>query len=123
MQWIYIFIAACMETCWTYSLKYLEFRKIPNLRFSTLLESEGLMIWVPLAGYIVFGIGNIYFFSMAMKQIPTATAFAVWTSVSIVLIKISEVVITKSSISYQEIFFLTLTVAGIIGLKYFSTGS
>ena len=121
MKWIYIFIAACMETCWTYSLKYLEFRKIPDLRLSTLFYSENLLIWVPLVGYIGFGIGNIYFFSMAMKQISTATAFAVWTSVSIVLIKISEAVITKTAISYQEIFFLALTIAGIIGLKNYST--
>ncbi len=120
MAWIYLIIASAFETCWTFSFKYLEFRKISTLRFSNLLTPEGYMVWIPLLGYIVFGIGNIYFLSLAMKQISIATAFAVWTAVSIVLIKLTEVFITKATISFPEIFFLSVTVAGIIGLKIYS---
>ncbi len=121
MAWIYIFIAAAFETCWTFCFRYLEFRKIPTLRFSNFFTPEGYQIWIPLLGYIVFGIGNIYFMSMAFKQISVATAFAVWTSVSIVLIKLIELKINKTTISLPEIFFLFVIIAGIVGLKAYST--
>ena len=117
MQWIYLVIAALMETLWTISLKYLEFKKIPTLRFSNLFSTEGLAVFLPLTGYIVFGIANIYFFSMAMKEIPIAIAFAAWTAFSIVFMTLIQMIVTKTFISLPEVFFLVLTIAGIIGLK------
>ena len=45
---------------------------------------------VPFVGYILFGLANIYLFSLAIKQIPTATAFAVWTAITLIFIKIAE---------------------------------
>jgi quaternary ammonium compound-resistance protein SugE len=117
MPWIYLFIAAIFETCWTFSLKYLEFSKLKMLTFGTFLQPEGLIIWLPLLGYIVFGVGNIYCFSLAMKHIPTATAFAVWTAISMGLIKLAEVFVFHQKVSTSEIFFLMLITVGIIGLK------
>jgi quaternary ammonium compound-resistance protein SugE len=74
-------------------------------------------ILLPFLGYIVFGIGNIYFFSLAMKNIPIATAFAVWTALTIVVLKISEYLFFQEKISLSEIFFIMLIVIGIVGLK------
>ncbi len=54
----------------------------------------------PLAGYLLFGLANVYFFSLAIKQIPTATAFAVWTGVSLVLIKLADSVFFHESVSW-----------------------
>jgi quaternary ammonium compound-resistance protein SugE len=117
MSWIYLFLAAILETCWTFSLKYLVFKKLKTITLQNFIQPEGLEAWVPLAGYIAFGVGNIYFFSMAMKEIPTATAFAVWTAISMALIKLAEVLIFKNTISWAEIFFLMLITVGIVGLK------
>lgn len=81
---------------------------------------QGIGIVSPLAGYVLFGLANVYFFSLALKQIPTATAFAVWTGSSIVLIKLAGTVFFRESVSWQEIFFMLLIMCGIMGLKFFA---
>jgi quaternary ammonium compound-resistance protein SugE len=118
LHWFYLIIAALLETAWTFSIKFLTFKDVLKLRFHNFYSpTEGLPTLLPFLGYIVFGIGNIYFFSLAMKNIPTATAFAVWTALTIVLIKLSEVFFCKEKVSMTEIGFTMLIVVGIIGLK------
>jgi quaternary ammonium compound-resistance protein SugE len=118
LHWTYLIIAALLETAWTFSIKFLTFKDVLKLRVHNFYSpTEGLPTLLPFLGYIVFGIGNIYFFSLAMKHIPTATAFAVWTALTIVLIKFTEVFFFKERISIAEIGFTMLIVVGIIGLK------
>ncbi|MBS1532014.1 MAG: multidrug efflux SMR transporter [Bacteroidetes bacterium] len=122
MAWLYLFIAALFESAWTFSLKFMRFGEIKTLRFTNFYKAtEGLPIFLPFLGYILFGIGNIYFFSMAIKQVPTATAYAVWTAATLVLIKLAEVTFFKQRISFLEIFFMLLIMTGILGLKFFGT--
>jgi quaternary ammonium compound-resistance protein SugE len=122
LAWIYIFIAATFEAAWTFSLKFMKFSDVKTLRFTNFYKAaEGLPILIPFAGYILFGIGNIYFFSMAIKQVPTATAYAVWTAVTLILIKVAEVTFFKQQISFLEIFFMLMIMTGILGLKFYGT--
>ena len=118
MAWIYLVIAALFETVWTFAVKYLKFSDFKHLTLANFHKSDGLRIMAPLAAYIVFGVANVYFFSLALKQVSTATAFAVWTAVTLAFIKIAEVAFLHESISWNETFFLLLIMAGIIGLKY-----
>ena len=121
MAWLYVFIAAIFEAAWTFSLKFMRFGDVKTLRFTNFYKTaEGLPILIPFLGYILFGIGNIYFFSMAIKQVPTATAYAVWTAATLVLIKFAEVAFFKQRISFAEIFFMLMIMTGIMGLRYFS---
>lgn len=120
MAWIYLMLAATLETCWMFSLKFLAFSKFKLLTFQNFFTSEGLNIWLPLAGYILFGIANVYFFSLAMKTIPSAIAFTIWTAMSITFIKIVEVTFFKGTLSALEVFFLALVLIGIVGLKVVS---
>ena len=113
-------LAATLETCWMFSLKFLAFSKFKSLTFQNFFTSEGLNIWLPLAGYILFGIANVYFFSLAMKTIPSAIAFTIWTAMSITFIKIVEVTFFKGTLSALEVFFLALVLIGIVGLKVVS---
>ena len=85
--------------------------------------SGGLPIFAPLLGYIVFGIGNIYFISLAMKQIPMAMAVAIWMSMSLVFIKGAEMIFFHQRISIAEVFFISLIIVGIVGLKVYSTNN
>ena len=95
---------------------------IKTLRFTNFYKvAEGLPILVPFLGYILFGIGNIYFFSMAIKQVPTATAYAVWTAATLILIKFAEVAFFTQRISFVEIFFMLMIMTGILGLKFYGT--
>lgn len=122
MAWFYLFIAALFESAWTFSLKFMRFGDLKTLRFTNFYKTaEGLPILVPFLGYILFGIGNIYFFSMAIKHVSTATAYAVWTAITLVLIKLAEVAIFKQKISWLEVFFMMMIMAGIMGLKFYGT--
>ncbi|MDN3582980.1 DMT family transporter [Mucilaginibacter flavus] len=120
MAWIYLIIAAAFEAAWTFSLKWMKFSDLKALRWNSVLSIQhGLPAWLPFAGYILFGIGNIYFFSLAIKLVPTAVAYAVWTAVTLVLIKLTEMLLFHQKISWTELFFMTLIMTGILGLKYF----
>lgn len=114
-------LAALMEACWTYSLKIMQFKNLKQLSWSNFyIPQSGLKILAPFAGYICFGIANVYFFSMASRQIPLATAFAVWTGASLILIKLSEVLFFQQKISMAEVFFMLMIMGGITGLKFFA---
>jgi quaternary ammonium compound-resistance protein SugE len=52
-----------------------------------------------------------------MKTIPTSMAFAVWTAVSMIFIKIIDLLFFHDKLSLIEFFFLALIMIGIIGLK------
>ena len=117
-HWFYLFIAALLETAWTYSIKFLTFKDVLTLRLGNFYTPDkGLPILIPFLGYIFFGIGNIYFFSLAMKTIPTAIAFAVWTSLTLILIKLTDTFLFHQKLSFTEVFYTILIVIGIIGLK------
>jgi len=122
LAWLYLFIAALFESAWTFSLTFMRFGDLKTLRITNFYKvAEGLPILVPFVGYILFGIGNIYFFSIAIKQVSTATAYAVWTAITLVLIKVAEVAIFKQKISWLEVLFMLMIMAGIMGLKFYGT--
>ncbi|MEO6632148.1 MAG: SMR family transporter [Mucilaginibacter sp.] len=121
MAWIYLLLAALCETAWTFCLKLMKFSDLKALRFANLYRWQGgLAVITPFAGYLVFGLANIYLFSMAIKHLSTATAFAVWTAVTLILIKVAETAFFNQRISWIELFFLMLIMVGIIGLKTFA---
>jgi len=121
LAWIYLLLAASCETAWTFCLKFMKFSDLKTLRFINFYRwNGGLPVLVPFVGYILFGIANIYLFSIAIKQIPTATAFAVWTAITLIFIKIAELIFLGQRISWIEIFFMLLIMIGIMGLKVYS---
>ncbi|TSJ40513.1 hypothetical protein FO440_12215 [Mucilaginibacter corticis] len=121
LAWIFLIIAAACEAAWTFSLKLMKFNDLKKLNVSTALNlSVSLPIILPFVGYIVFGLINIYFFSQAIKQLPMAMAFAVWTAISLIFIKLAEMLFLKQSISIPEAFFIIQIMTGIIGLKYYA---
>lgn len=121
MAWLYLVLAATCETAWTYCLKFMKFSDLKTLTFTTFYKwPGGLQILVPFLGYIIFGIANIYLFSMAIKQIPTAMAFAVWTATTLIFLKIVELTLFHQRISFAEVFFMLLIMVGILGLKIYA---
>jgi quaternary ammonium compound-resistance protein SugE len=94
---------------------------LKTLRFMSFYKWQGgLPVLLPVVGYIVFGLANIYFFSTAIKQIPTATAFAVWTAITLIFIKTAEIIFFNQRISFAEVFFILLIMIGIMGLKIYA---
>ncbi len=118
--WLSLIIASFLEVCWIYSLKLLDFKKILSFHISRLFtEMEGWMALLPLLGYIFFGLGNIYFFSMAMKGIAPSTAFAAWMGLALVLSKVVDVAILKAAWNWQQVLCFLLILTGVAGLKWF----
>ncbi len=121
MHWIYLIIAALLESGWAFSLKFMRFKEIPTLRFHNFYKpDEGLPILLPLIAYIVLGVGNVFFLNLAFRTLPTATAFAIWTVLAIIFIKIGEVLFFHQKIVPMELFFMLLVIVGIIGLKQYA---
>lgn len=121
MAWLYLVLAASCETAWTFCLKFMKFSDLKTLRFVNFYKWHGgLPLLLPFVGYILFGLTNIYFFSVAIKQIPTATAFAVWTATTLIFLKIAELAFFHQRISLPEVFFMLLIMVGIMGLKIYA---
>jgi quaternary ammonium compound-resistance protein SugE len=51
--------------------------------------------------------------------VPTAVAYAVWTAVTLILIKVIEMGFLGERLSYIEIFFMLLIMTGVLGLKFY----
>lgn len=117
MVWLYLAMAALFETAWTFCVKYLKFSNFKLLTWANFYKVEGVQIILPLLGYITFGLLNVYFFSLAIKQISTAVAFAVWTALTLTFIKFAELLLYKQDVSWLELLFMILITVGIIGLK------
>lgn len=118
MAWVYLFIASVFEIAWTFSLKFLDLKKIGAIRWSAFFGNrQNLLVLAPLLGYIVFGLANVCFFSLSMKQIPTATALAVWMGIALIGVKLVDISVFKEPWNPAQFFYMALILAGIIGLK------
>ncbi|PSL35561.1 DMT family transporter [Chitinophaga ginsengisoli] len=118
MAWVYIFIATIMEIAWTFCVKFMDIKKIGAIRWSRFFsDGESVLLLLPLLGYIVFGLSNVYFFSLSLKQIPMSVALAVWMGIVLVGTFLLEVLLLKQSWQVSQLFFMGLILVGVIGLK------
>lgn len=68
MRWLFLLIASLFEALWTYSVKYFSLTNLKTIRFDNFYKMDGgLPALIPLLGYIIFGVGNIFFFSSGVK--------------------------------------------------------
>ncbi|HVU54108.1 MAG TPA: SMR family transporter [Puia sp.] len=117
MSWIYLIVASIFEIGWTFCLKFMSVKRVRTIGWSSFLRRENLEILAPFAGYIVFGIGNIIFFSLAMKQIPASVALAGWMGLTLIGIKMTEIYYFKQPSNYYQFIYMVLILVGIVGLK------
>lgn len=119
MQWLYLIIAALLEVGWIFSLKKFSFVELKKISFQLVIDQPlaAIELLLPLVGYILFGLGNIYFFSLAMKHIPASTAFAIWMALTLAGVKLVEMTFDKQPLRMIELLFLGLILIGIVGLK------
>jgi quaternary ammonium compound-resistance protein SugE len=118
MSWLYLFAASIFEMAWTFSLRFMSVKKLKALHWRGFFSQSGtwLVIW-PFLGYIVFGLGNVYCISVAMKTIPASTALAVWMGTALVGVKLVEILFLKMPYDGWQFLFLALILIGIVGLK------
>jgi len=120
-SWTFLLRAAGFEAASTYSLKKVS---LNSLKYAI---SEYSLFSIPagremayLLIYLGLGGANIYFLSLSLKSIPLTLAIASWTAISLVFIKLFDVFVLKTPTNSFEVFFLTLIIIGIVGLKFSS---
>ena len=107
-----------MEVCWTYSLKALNMQRIKEVDWVHTFQQPALLLPVlPLLAYVAFGLANVVFLSMAMKSIPTATAYSAWMALAVVGIKLVDTLYLKQPLSWQSVFYTSLIIVGVLGLR------
>ena len=101
MEWIFLVIAGGLEVFWSTCMKYSE--GFSDLKFSILT--------------IIGMIFSFLFLSQATKSLPLGTAYAVWTGIGALGAVIVGIVLFKEPVTAARIFFVSLLLIGIVGLK------
>jgi quaternary ammonium compound-resistance protein SugE len=99
--WVALFIAGILEVGWTVGLKY-------TVGFTK-----------PLPSFLtVFALcGSMLFLAKAIKELPIGTAYIVWVGIGALGAAIFGIVLFKEPTTLPRIFFLSLLMMSIIGLK------
>ena len=101
MKWIYLFIAGALEITWAVTMKM----------------SNGFTLLIPS---IITGVGYIasaVFLSIALKQLPLGTAYAMWTGMGIVGTTMLGIFLFHEKLTVAQIICVILIIVGIAGLK------
>jgi quaternary ammonium compound-resistance protein SugE len=101
MAWVFLGVAGLLEVVWAYLLKV----------------SEGFSKPVESAIAIVAMIGSFWLLSLAMKELPLGTAYAIWTGVGAVGAFILGIIFLGEAATPMRIVSALLILAGMIGLK------
>lgn len=101
MAWVFLGIAGVLEVVWAY------FMKVSN-GFSKPVESTVTIIAMIISFWLL---------SLAMKELPLGTAYAVWTGIGAAGAFVLGIVVLGEAATLMRIASALLILAGIIGLK------
>ncbi|APM39732.1 quaternary ammonium compound efflux SMR transporter SugE [Clostridium kluyveri] len=104
MKWLLLIVAGIFEVCWAVGLKY----------------SQGFTKLVPSILTILGMIASFYFLSLALKNLPLGTAYAIWTGIGTIGTVILGIILFKEPIEIIRLICIGFIVMGIIGLKLVS---
>ena len=62
-------------------------------------------------------VASFYFLSLALRNLPLGTAYAIWTGIGTIGTVILGILLFKEPISFMRIACIALIVCGITGLK------
>ena len=104
MAWFYLLIASLGEILGVASINMYLKRKSR---------------WWLLVVVLLFSFG-FYFLALAMRQIPLASAYAIWTGLGAVGAVLMGVIFFKESMTVLRLLFLTCIISGAVGLQLVS---
>ena len=99
MEWIFLVIAGGLEVFWSTCMKFSN--GFTEIKF-TVLTVIGMLF-------------SFLFLSQATKTLPLGTAYAVWTGIGALVIV--GIILFKEPVTASRIFFVSLLLIGIVGLK------
>ncbi|CAD5281319.1 multidrug efflux system protein [Bosea sp. 62] len=101
MPWLLLTGAGLLEIVWAIALK----------------QADGFTrFWPSLIG-IVSAIVSFVMLSLALKQLPVGTAYAVWVGIGALGVAIAGIAALGESASPMRLGLLALILIGVIGLK------
>jgi quaternary ammonium compound-resistance protein SugE len=101
MSWILLIVAGLLEACWAVGLKFTNgFTKpLPSLLVGSTIVASMVLL------------------AMALRDLPVGTAYAVWVSIGILGAAIAQPLIFNEPLRPIQIFFLSLLLLSVVGLK------
>ncbi len=104
MAWLILIIAGLFEVVWAVGLKFTEgFTRL----WPSVITATGMVL-------------SVYLLSLAIKQLPIGTAYAIWTGIGAVGTALIGIFFLGEPRDFARIVSILLIVAGIVGLKIFS---
>lgn len=103
MAWLYILGAGIIETLWPFALK----RYQDNA-------------WAPMIVGVIASVPIFYLLSAAMKTLPTGTVYLAFIALGSIGVTSVGILFYHESTNALRLLCLALTIAGVVGLKYFA---
>lgn len=101
MKWLKLLVASIFEVSWAVAMNY----------------SDGFSKPIPSIITVVGYIASAVFLSMALKELPLGTAYAIWTGIGIVGTSVLGVLLFNETLTIPQVICITMIVIGIVGLK------
>lgn len=101
MSWIILLFAGLLETFWAVFLKL----------------SEGFSRLVPSVFTIAGMLASFALLSLALKQLPLGTAYAVWTGIGMAGTFLAGILFFRETVTLPQVLCVVLILAGIVGLR------
>ncbi|MEI6758652.1 MAG: multidrug efflux SMR transporter [Chlorobium sp.] len=102
MHWLYLIIAILLEVSGTTCMKF----------------SEGLSKLVPTLFIFIFYALSFTFLSLALKVLPVAMTYAIWSAIGTAAITVIGVLWFGEGMSTIKLISLLLIVIGVAGLHF-----
>ncbi|MCF6270302.1 MAG: multidrug efflux SMR transporter [Melioribacteraceae bacterium] len=104
MAWVYLLLAGLFE-----------------IGFTTMLKlSDNFSKLYPSIGFFVFSILSFWLLNKAIQTIPLGTAYAVWTGIGAVGTVLIGVFFFQESAGFWRVFFISILIMSLVGLKLVS---
>lgn len=104
MAWLILFLAGTLEIVWVVALKMSD-------NFSKL---------VPSAVMVVSIVSSFVLLNVSIRTLPIGVAYAVWTGMGAACAVVAGIVLFKEPCTFWHVFFLSLIVCGLVGIKFVS---
>lgn len=101
LAWPVLLVSAVLEAVWANALS----------------ASDGFTNPVAVVVFLVATVASLVGLALAMRHIPTGTAYAVWTSVGTVLTVTYSVLTGAEAMSWLKALFLAGILGCVVGLK------
>jgi len=100
IAYIWLIIGGILEPAWILAMKKSKNFKDPK--------------WTVITAILVFA--SPFFLSLAMREIPVGTAYAVWTGIGAIGAMVLGVLLYKERVERLRLFFISLIIIGTVGL-------